>query len=108
MPAIATVVESNAAVAAAMGVSDLGRLSPMPLKVGDSVLVEEASLLELPANPAHGDSVYLVVPAKALQKPAQVVCQGATIFGHTDPLVLDSLANFRLQYDGLRNDWVQG
>lgn len=107
MPAIATVVESNTAVAAVLGARDLGGLARVSLKSGDSLLVPEATLLELPTKPSHGDSIYLVVTSKALRSPAQVVSQGATIFGHSDPLVLDSLANFCLRYDAFRNDWIQ-
>lgn len=107
MPAVATVVESNSAVAAVLGARDLGGLEKVSLKPGDTLLVKEASLLELPANPSHGDSVYLVVPSKSLRNPAQVVSQSAKIFGHSDPLVLDSLANFSLKYDALSNDWIQ-
>lgn len=107
MPAVATVVESNTAVAAVLGARDLGGLERVSLKPGDSLLVPEASQLELPGNPTHGDSVYLVVSSGALRRPAQVVSPGATIFGQSDPLVLDSLANFSLKYDALRNDWIQ-
>lgn len=107
MPVMATVVESNTAVAAVLGAHDLGGLERVSLKPGDSLLVSEACTLELPENPSHGDSVYLVVTSKSLRKPAQVVSQTAKILGHADPLVLDSLANFNLKYDALRNDWVQ-
>lgn len=108
MPVVATVVESNTAVAAVLGAHDLGGLEKVSLKPGDSLLVSESCTLELPENPSHGDSVYLVVPSKSLRKPSQVISPSATILGHSDPLILDSLANFNLKYDAVRNDWVQG
>jgi hypothetical protein len=71
-------------------------------------LAKESTLFHLPKEPKHGDFLQIAVDQKSLERPCVLVSDMARIVGEKEPLVLDSLAIFKLRYDSLTNNWKIG
>lgn len=68
--------------------------------------VTEGAVINLPSNPKNGDCVWIIVDNSSLANPAivqQVGCE--KILGNQEPLILDTLSNFKLTYSSCDNDW---
>ena len=68
-------------------------------------IAKPSTFFILPAAPADGDTIQLVVDKESLTSPCELQGQMAKIVGEFQPLTLDSLAVFKLRYNALQNDW---
>ena len=107
-----TFLSSLFATAGIAGISDYNQLSNLvipeskQLKSGDVVIAESGTRLSLPKTPKDGDFVQIIVENSTLHKPCQINNDSIAIAGDQAPLVLDTIANFRLVYQSKKNEWV--
>ena len=75
------------------------------LKSGDIVVAKSGQNLCLPKNAVDGDSVHIVVENSTLHEPCTIQYETQSILGDNEPLVLDSIANFKLVYNSKSSNW---
>lgn len=80
--------------------------SAIRLNHGDVVIAESGTNLSLPLKPKEGDWVQIIVENSTLHRPCIIQNELASIAGDHEPLVLDSIANFKLVYKANLNEWV--
>lgn len=68
-------------------------------------LVQNKQTLKLPKNPIDGECVQIVVTTESLKHPAVLKSNKSRIINDNEPLILDSIANFKLTYHKQTNNW---
>lgn len=86
--------------------SNFLRPKTIQLKPGDIVIAESGTYLSLPKTPKNDDFVQIIVENTTLHKPCTINNDSAIIAGDREPLILDSIANFKLVYKSKQNEWV--
>lgn len=72
---------------------------------GEAILVKPGMSYFLPATAKDGDYLQFIVDRESLKEPAIINNLAGTIAGEPDPLIMDSLAIFRLTYCEKTKDW---
>lgn len=78
----------------------------LPLKPGDIILAKSHMHLSLPENPKHGDYVQIIVDNTSLKQPCIIDFHSVAIAGDKEPLILNSMANFKLVFNARSNNWT--
>jgi hypothetical protein len=76
------------------------------LSSGQIIIAEPGAVVFLPENPSNGDVVTIIVDPNSVLNPCKLQSIASSIGGDQNHLILDTIANFRLQFLSSKNDWV--
>jgi hypothetical protein len=75
------------------------------IQSGEIYIAEADTIVCMPKSARDGDIVHIVIDKNSLHSPCIVKYRSGKVAGAREPLVLDSLAILKFEYQSTPNDW---